>query len=72
MTSETLAMDKGNLVLKFSVTVIAYSHLVLGMNGLFGTKANLLICFLLEMNCKANSQGVTKIPLYINDVMEPY
>ena len=32
----------------------------------------IIILFLLEMNCKTNSEGVIKISVYINDDMECY
>ena len=37
MASESLAVDRRYLVLQYSVAIIAYSHLVLGMKDLFGT-----------------------------------
>ena len=38
--SQTLAGDRGYLVLQYSMTMIAYTQQVLNMEDLFGTVAN--------------------------------
>ena len=38
--SEHLAADKGHYVLKFYITIIAYTQQLLVMEDLFGTSAN--------------------------------
>ena len=53
--SEHLAADKGHYVLKFYITIIAYTQQLLVMEDLFGTSANCTVGTFIVKSCTSGS-----------------